>query len=137
MTGSPSQSAMTIADALGGTLYDEDGQNIPTVEPYIVDDSAEPIKEDVADKLTAGLMKAGVELLQDSITIAKETRSPRAIEVSHRLLADMINLAMSIRKTKREEADPANNPDALDKKEIKMTPAAMLEMIKGAQSGNQ
>lgn len=122
----------TIFDNLlsphGQTHLDDDQLPDP-IEPVVVHISETVTSEDEADRWANTFLVYGAELLGDAITIVKETRSPRAIEVANKLLKDLFDSAVKMKEVRKKDAD-IEKTQKEDNDNIKMTPAQLLQMIK-------
>lgn len=112
-----------------GQAHLDDDQLPDPIEPVVVHISETVTSEDEADRWANAFLVYGAELLGDAITIVKETRSPRAIEVANKLLKDLFDSAVKMKEVRKKDAE-VEKTQKEDNNNIKMTPAQLLQMIK-------
>lgn len=121
-----------ILDNLLTGGFNDDGLPDP-IEPVVVTISDAVTTEDEAERWVTSYLRHGASLLGDAITIAKETRSPRAIEVAHRLLTDMVNTSLKIKQVRKDDAK-SSGKDSESGDTIKMSPNELLRLLQAGGS---
>lgn len=103
------------------------------IDPVVITriDRATNIQE--TDGWMTTFLEHGANLLGDAITVAKETRSPRAIEVAHRLLKDMFVTASELNKIRKDELKENKDQSNVTDDNITLTPSQLLKMLKNTQ----
>lgn len=130
----------TILNALSNTsgsifhaTQNDDGLPDP-IDPVVVVISDSATSEDESERWANAFLVQGADLLGDAITIAKETRSPRAVEVANKLLKDLFDASIKIKEIKQKEAEKLEKQKTTDKDDsISMSPAQLLKFIKSQE----
>lgn len=127
---------LTSAPEQGYSSNSNDDQLPDAIDPVVVRIANNNTTEDEADRWATSFLEYGADLLGDAITIVKETRNPRAVEVASRLLKDLFDSAVKLKEVKKKEKE-IEKSESVDNDNIKMTPSQLLQMIKAnAEGGN-
>lgn len=125
---------MHTLTGMAGSAYQttlDDAQLPDPIDPVVVHMSDAVTSKDESDRWANTFLIYGADLLGDAITIAKETRSPRAVEVANKLLKDLFDASIKINEIRKKEDEQAKTKDAQEKDDtISMTPSQLLKMLK-------
>jgi len=125
---------MHTLTGMSGNAYTttlDDAQLPDPIDPVVVHISEAVTSKDESDRWANTFLIYGADLLGDAITIAKETRSPRAVEVANKLLKDLFDASIKINEIRKKEDEQAEKEDKQTKDDtINLTPAQLLKMLK-------
>ena len=123
----------TIANTMGmesqSSANTMDDDLPPAINPVMVSRSNRTLTVKESDQWMTTFLEQGADLLGDAITIAKETRNPRAIEVAHKLLKDLFDTSADLNRIRKEEASKVTE-SKVTKNSISVTPAQLLGLLK-------
>ena len=110
----------------------KDDADIEIKPPVVIETGCEILTFDESKRLLTGLVKVGVLALEESLTVASETRNPRAFEVAFKGMRELVETIKDLTEPERqkEKTVVVAEPPKPEQETISITAAQLLELMK-------